>query len=213
MRLNENVHFSTLVAVAIREGEAAIGALEGRYEPRAEDYVEVPRPCSTNAFTDDYHDIEFGTSRERAAYRRSSTTVAGAFEVERTDEVDEERQLVEDSRPYIADFNRRLDRLAQNLKVNSYRLHEDFKVARRQYMEPDANRGAVLSERERVQLMLEYLGELSSQEGVDDRLRMFGSSDSVGVSVYGMPYRAGKKKLSDQILADSAAFDKANGWN
>lgn len=232
MNLSENPQFYTDATLAIRDGESAIRALEGNFDPRVEDYAGLDDRCTSQsapppeneAFEPrrgrgddfvDYEEEQFGGSRGRAAFRRSAVKVAGAqVKKKKVVEVEEpEAVIVRDSRPYVADFMDRLDTCEENLRRYSrWNLYEDFRAARRRLIdEPQAPTDGkpVPSEKDRFEAMVAYLYEVQHQDGIDERLRLLRSSDSLGLrtSVQGLPLRDGWKLLGDDLMAFGEALD------
>lgn len=231
MNLSENVQFHTDCNLAIREGESAIRALQGHFDPRAQDYDDrddrsgqQPEP-EDEAFEPrrgrgdeylDYAEEKFGGSRGRAAFRRSAVKVGGARDKKKVvvEEPEPAVVIVRDSRPYVADFTDRLNVVENYLHRHSrWSLYEDFKAARRRLIDSPkcgADGQPEVSEELRFQEMVAFLLELQHQDGIDERLRMLSGSMSVGIPgrVRGRLLAHGNRIISDQILADSAEMDR-----
>lgn len=230
MNLSENPQFYTDCSLAIREGESAIRALQGSFDPRAEDYADrddsntgrAPEP-EDEAFVprrgrgDDFLDFEeeqFGGSRGRAAFRRSAVKVAGAKEKQKVVVEEPAVVIVRDSRPYVADFIDRLNVVENNLsRYSRWNLYDDFMAARRRLID-SPKRGAdsepEVGEEQRFAEMVAFLYELQHQDGIDERLRMLSGAMSVGIvnTVRGRSLKDGNRIISDQLLADGDAMDE-----
>lgn len=223
MNLSENPQFYTDCTLAIREGESAIRALQGSFDPRAEDYADsddtgrAPEP-EDEAFEPrrgrgdeflDFEDEQFGGSRGRAAFRRSAVKAAGAKEKKVVVEEAPAVVIVRDSRPYVADFIDRLNVVQNNLsRYSRWNLYEDFMAARRRLID-SPKRGAdgepEVGEEQRFQEMVAFLYELQHQDGIDERLSMLSGAMSVGIvnTVRGRSLTDGNRIISDQLLADA----------
>lgn len=203
---NENPALWTLVQLADRDGQTAIAALNGDFSGRAEDYDDKDDVVAETVGRFDDYEMEFANNRSRAAFRRSSVTTAGAHG--KSVEVDVDVQQHEDSRPYVNDFLVRLTAIGNNLRQWNYTLYLDFEAARKRFLEPESNAEEFeLDETKRFELMLKFLAEISTNEGIEARLSMLRSSDGPGISCRGLFLDEGHRRISEQLLEDAAYFD------
>lgn len=172
MQLLENVELETRLQIAMQRGEAAIKALDGDFEARAQDYDDDDREQDDGEDYDD-EELRFMRRKERRHYRRNMRPGRSSLK----DGPRQREALERLQREYVDDFMTALWEVEKNLHRNSRALYDDFRAAVERCFRPEVM-GPEFTQDEQVRIrrLIDFLQELREQPKIDSRLRMLDES-------------------------------------